>query len=148
MTALTRITDTATLMAWRAEVLRSVFGTAPDDEVLAANRRFFQKHIGDGTHIAYVATCDGRDAGCAAICLYDEMPSPDNPRGRCGYIMNVYERPEVRHKGIATELLARLIADGEAQGCGKIYLETTDMGRGVYTAIGFREMKNMLTYGN
>ena len=76
----------------------------------------------------------------------DELPSPDNSSGRCGYIMNMYVRPGFRSEGIATDLLKRLIADAEENNCGKIYLETTDMGRCVYIGAGFREMKDMMKY--
>lgn len=146
MTDYIRITDVSTLMEWRREVLACVFGSEPEDTLLESNRKYYLKHIADGSHIAYVAAKDGAEAGCGAICLYDEMPSPDNRSGRCGYIMNMYVRPGFRHEGIASGLLQRLIADARAAGCGKIYLETTDMGREVYFGSGFSDMKDMMKY--
>ena len=44
----------------------------------------------DGTHMAFVATVYAEDAGCGGICISDGLPSPDNPSGRCTYLMNIY----------------------------------------------------------
>lgn len=147
MIELKRTTDVDLLMKWREEVLRCVFAVSPDKELMDANREYFRTHLADGSHIAYIARREGVDAGCGAVCLYDEMPSPDNRSGRCGYIMNMYVRPEFRHRGVATELLRRLVTDARENGCGKIYLETTEMGRSLYAELGFKEMKDMMKYG-
>ncbi len=146
MIEIQRITDIARLMRWRAEVLESVFGAEPSADVLTANREYYEAHVADGSHMAFVAVDDGAEAGCGAACAYDEMPSPDNPSGRCFYIMNMYVRPGFRHEGVAKALLRHLIDEAHRRGCGKIYLETTDMGRRLYAHIGFRDMKDMMIY--
>lgn len=146
MTGLKRIYDIDAMMEWRREVLEEVFGMTPDEGLMSANREYYLKHMTDGTHRAYMALTDGHGVGCGAVCLYDELPSPDNPTGRCGYIMNVYVRMPYRHRGIASALVRHLIEDAKAERCGKIYLETTDMGRGVYAESGFMEMKDMMKY--
>lgn len=82
------VTALPTLMRWRAEVIESVFGEKPSKRLLVANRQYYLRHIADGSHIAVVAeTVDGCGVGCGAICLTDELPSPDNPSGRCAYLM-------------------------------------------------------------
>lgn len=146
MIELRRLPDLEMLIAWRREVLQCVFGVPPDDTLMEANRRFFIHHIADGSHLAVTASLDGAEAGCGAVCYYDEMPSPDNPSGRCAYIMNIYVREAFRHEGIATAIIKYLIEAARNSRCGKIYLETTDMGRDVYAAIGFHDMKDMMKY--
>ena len=76
----------AILMAWRREVIAEVFAQEPGSELLAANRDYYARHIDDGTHEAFVAVADGEEAGCGGLCLYQELPSPDNPTGRCAYL--------------------------------------------------------------
>lgn len=139
-------TDIETLMKWRREVLACVFGNILNDAIISANREYFLRHVPDGTHMAFLAVEEGIELGCGAVCIYDEMPSPDNETGRCGYIMNIYVRPEYRHRGVATAIIRKLIAVAKERGCGKIYLESTDMGRTVYRGIGFKEMKDMMKY--
>lgn len=146
MVALRRISDVSTLMDWRAEVIRNVFGKEPDATLLDANRQYYIRHITDGMHIAIIASCNGRDCGCGAICLSEELPSPDNPSGKCAYLMNIYVREAFRKHGIAHEIVAHLVEEAKKRGCDKIYLETTADGRSVYSILGFRDMPDMMKY--
>lgn len=68
MIEIQRITDIARLMRWRAEVLESVFGAEPSADVLTANREYYEAHVADGSHMAFVAVDDGAEAGCGAAC--------------------------------------------------------------------------------
>ena len=147
MIELTEQTDVEVLMRWRGEVLENVFGRRPDAALQTSNRDYFSKPIANGSHKALVAYKDGEEAGCGNVCFQEELPSPDNLSGRCAYIMNIYVRPKYRHSGVATEILKRLIEESQQKSCGKIYLETTEMGRSVYSEAGFREMKDMMRYG-
>lgn len=133
-----------TLMHWRAEVLRHVFGAEPSRRLLVENRRYYRTHIADGSHLAFIAAVDGTDCGCGAICLTAELPSPDNPTGRCAYLMNIYVRSEFRNRGVAHAIVERLIMEAHVRGCCKIYLETTDMGEPVYSSLGFEPMEGMM----
>lgn len=148
MIELRRLTDVDRLMQWRVEVLGCVFGAPPEPSLVEANRGYYIRHLSDGSHIAYMALLDGEEAGCGAVCIYDEMPSPDNPSGRCAYLMNIYTRAPFRKRGIASRLIDRLVNDAKDLGCGKIYLETTEMGRPLYLSLGFDAMKGFMKYGN
>lgn len=134
------------LMMWRAEVLKHVFGQVPDRRLLVANRQYYRKHIADGTHIALVAAINGKDVGCGSICLTDELPSPDNPTGHCAYLMNIYVREPYRNRGVAHAIVSALIQTAKVRQCGKIYLETTQEGRPVYESLGFHDLPDMMKY--
>ncbi len=125
MIELKRITALPTLMHWRAEVIRNVSGVEPHPRMLVANRQYYRKHIADDTHLAFVAEYDGVECGCGAVCFTEELPSPNNPTGRCAYLMNIYVRELFRNKGIAHHIITRLVDEARGRGCGKIYLETT-----------------------
>ncbi|MCM1037239.1 MAG: GNAT family N-acetyltransferase [Bacteroides sp.] len=146
MIELKQIKAIPTLMYWRGEVLEHVFGQKPDKRLLVANRRYYTAHIADASHVAFVATLDGKDAGCGAICLSEELPSPDNPSGRCAYLMNIYVREGFRGMGIAHRIVTRLVDEARSRGCDKIYLESTRDGRHVYESLGFRDMPDMMKY--
>lgn len=87
--------------------------------------------------------------GCGGLCLYDEMPSPDNPSGRCAYLMNIYVREGHRGAGIGKKIVRYLVGCALERGVTKIYLETSQCGRKLYESAGFTAMKDMmlLTYG-
>lgn len=141
-----RINDIDTLLTWRAEVIQNVFGEDADENLLEANRQYYGRHIEDSTHIAFIAILDGKECGCGAVCLSDELPSPDNQSGKCAYLMNIYVREAFRNKGVAHAIVRRLIEVAFENGCGKIYLETTADGKSVYSSLGFRDMPDMMKY--
>lgn len=147
MTQIRSITSLEELMEWRKEVIVNVFGANADDSLLETNRRYYMTHIPDRSHIAIVASFDGIDCGCGAVCFSEELPSPDNPDGKCAYLMNIYVREAYRNKGIAHRIVRRLLDLATERGCDKIYLETTDDGRPLYHSLGFRDMTDMMIYG-
>lgn len=146
MVALKVIKEIPTLMRWRAEVIEHVFGLRADERLLLANKRFYEKHIADDTHYAIEADYAGEPCGCGAVCFTEELPSPDNPSGRCAYLMNIYVREQHRQHGLAHKIVANLIEESRRRGCDKIYLETTDDGRSVYQSLGFRDLPDIMKY--
>lgn len=144
MIELKEVSALPTLMRWRAEVIEHVFGQKPGRRLLVANRQYYRKHIADNTHISYVAVYDGEEAGCGSLCLTDELPSPDNATGRCAYLMNIYVRRQYRRHGIGHAIVATLLNEAKARDCGKIYLETTPIGRSVYESLGFTDLADMM----
>lgn len=143
---LRQIREVPALMCWREEVIRNVFGSEPDNQLLEANRDYYSRHISDGSHIAFVAEYNGDECGCGGVCLTEELPSPDNPTGRCAYLMNIYVRKNFRNRGIAHRIVMRLIEEAKKHDCGKIYLETTADGKPVYSSVGFEDMPDMMKY--
>ncbi|MDE6556880.1 MAG: GNAT family N-acetyltransferase [Duncaniella sp.] len=148
MAEIRKISDIDELMLWRSEVIRHVFGEDADDDLLSENRCYYVRHITDGTHIAIIASSDGRDCGCGGCCFSDELPSPDNPTGKCAYLMNIYVREEFRNKGLAHQIVSWLVEESQNRGCGKIYLESTADGKPVYTSLGFHDMADMMKYSD
>lgn len=147
MLQITQISAIPTLMRWRAEVLREVFGGEPGARLLVANRQYYRQHSADGSHLAFVARDEsGEECGCGSVCFSDELPSPDNPTGRCAYLMNIYVRRPFRRRGYGHQIVKRLIEEAKQRNCGKIYLETTGEGRPVYVSLGFRELPDMMKY--
>jgi GNAT superfamily N-acetyltransferase len=59
------------------------------------------------------------------------------------YICNVYVKPEFRRKGIAKALTLHAVAWARAKGCDVVRLRTSDMGRPVYTSVGFEQSNEM-----
>ena len=45
---------------------------------------------------------------------YHEMPSPDNPNGKCACLMNIYARPPFRRQGIGDRIVCWLIGQAAA----------------------------------
>lgn len=139
--------DIELLVAWRMEVLHEVFSIPQSqsiEELERENRNYYQKALQTGSHIACFACLDDRIIGCGGICLYQEMPSPDNPTGKCAYLMNIYTRLPFRKQGVGEMLVNWLIRQAEERGISKIYLETSESGKCLYEKIGFVPMQDMM----
>lgn len=144
MIKIEQVVDMPTLLKWRREVIENVFEEIPSEELMERNESYYRRHIPDATHLAFVAFEDEQETGCGSVCLTEELPSPDNPSGKCGYLMNIYVREPFRERGIAHAIVLRLIEEAKIRGCGKIYLETTSLGRHVYESTGFKDLPDMM----
>ena len=141
------LTELDTLIEWRMEVLRCVFSIPADTdttELRKANIDYYKRALADDTHIACFAEQNGKIVGCGGLCLYDEMPSPDNPTGHCAYLMNIYVRPAHQGHGTGKRIVRWLVGAALARGIKKIYLETSEAGRLLYSVLGFSDMKDMM----
>ena len=58
----------------------------------------------------------------------------------------MYTDPEYRRKGIAKELLSRVIEEARAYGGGTVQITASDMGVKLYTAYGFTHNGNFMQY--
>lgn len=123
------LSDLDELMAWRMEVLHDVFDIPQNTDVSElrnANLEYYRRALPVGSHIACFAMYGGKKVGCRGICLQEEMPSPDNPSGKCAYLMNIYVRPAFRRLHIGTTIVDWLIDEARKKGAEKIYLETSE----------------------
>ena len=142
------IQDLNVLMQWRMEVLHEVFSIPSERSVteleygkspLLSNRTAARADI-----LPVFAYVGEEIVGCGGICLYHEMPSPDNLNGKCAYLMNIYTRPQFRGHGIGNRIVRWLVEQARQRHISKIYLETSDKGRPLYQTIGFADMKDMM----
>ncbi len=131
------------IMDWRMEVLSEVFSEwnkKNQEELYQANFRYYSNMLPKGQHITVFAEKCDETIGCGGVCIYREMPSPDNPNGLCAYLMNIYVRKEYRGQGTANKIVSYLINCAKDLGANKIYLETSECGRKLYESMGFVDM--------
>ena len=143
------LADLELLTEWRMTVLREVFSVPLSDpmpELERKNRRYYQTALQTEGHIACFAYVGNEIIGCGGVCLYQEMPSPDNPGGGCAYLMNIYTRPEFRGRGAGKKIVNWLIGQAAQRGITKIYLETSVSGRPLYQKMGFTEMRGYMRF--
>ncbi len=147
--------DMELLLSLRMEVLSNVFAVEKkeltDDEwedIRKQNEEYYTEEFGKSGHIACALYASGKLAGCGGVCLYREMPSPDNRSGRCAYLMNIYVRKEFRRQGFAKEICNYLIERSVDAGAEKIYLESSDMAVSLYRSLGFEDMNGYMKLKN
>jgi len=145
------INDIELLIQLRMEVLADVFkkdfekiSPAEIENLKQENKNYYLNRLATEEHIACVVYNENNILGCGGMCLYNEMPSPDNINGKCAYLMNIYVKPKYRKQGIGKKICSWLIERAKSKNITKIYLETSDTAKVMYEKLGFEEMKNYL----
>jgi len=133
----TNKSDIELLMNIRLEMLREVNNLADDyeyDEAFVAESR---KYFEEGDQTTVVAFDDDLPVGCASISYIRIMPTFDHPTGCRAHLMNVYTEANHRRKGISKAMIELLIEEAKEKGVTEISLDSTEMGRPLYEALGF-----------
>ena len=106
--------------------------------IYAKTLDFFKRNIESGAHIAFTCEHDRQMIATAGITLFEIMPTTKYPNGKAARLMNMYVEPLYRSRGIAKELLNRVVAYAKEHQIGKIMLNPSQMGKSLYENYGFQ----------
>ena len=76
----------------------------------------------------------------------EKPPYYECPSGRIGLLSSMFTDPHYRRRGIAKELLTRVVDEARAYGCGTVQITASDMGVLLYTDFGFVKNGNFMQY--
>lgn len=68
------------------------------------------------------------------------------PNGKIGLLSSMFTANDYRRRGIAKELLTRVVNEAKAYGCGCVQITASDMGVLLYTDFGFVKNGNFMQY--
>lgn len=111
-------------------------GIDPAD-IRGDTREYFIKQLTGFHFAAFFVEIAGEVVGTGGIVVYDVPPSPSNPSGAEGYIMNMYTMPEHRGHGVAHAVLDSLIDHAYKEGARRVWLRSSESGQRVYKHYGF-----------
>ena len=114
-------------------------GINPDNDIDEELRDFFQNAFLSGSIIQFLAVNQGEVIASGAIVIYSFPPSYTNKSGKKAYVTNMYTRKDNRGKGIATNILSKLVEEAKSLGISKMWLGASVLGRPVYKKFGFQE---------
>ena len=123
-----------------------------DETALAAMKAtsepFFAKGLANGSYVGWLAENPLKEviAGGGLI-VFEYHSSPADPFPRRPVIVNMYTEPGYRRRGIARELMKRMLAWCRTEGFGSVVLHASEDGRPLYESLGFEptnEMRLML----
>jgi GNAT superfamily N-acetyltransferase len=109
----------------RIEFLEAVNPKTCDGGIRRSIEEYFKRNLANGS-------------------VYEVPPSILNVSGRAAYISNMYTIKGYRHRGICHVLFQKLIDEAKARGCGRVYLNATDMGKPIYEGFGFKPAGDQL----
>ena len=137
--------DLETFIALRVAQLREE-GAREELDLRPALRDYYRRHLADGTFVSWLAVTEGRIIGTSGMSFVEKPPYFGCPTGRIGLLSSVYTAPEHRRRGIARELLRRVVAEARAYGCGAVQITASDMGVLLYSDFGFVKNGNFMQY--
>lgn len=121
-------------------------GAKEEIDLVPALKDYYTRHMADGTFVSWLAF-DGDDIiGTSGMSFVEKPPYFGCPSGRIGLLSSMFTNPNYRRKGIAKELLARVVNNARDYGCGTIQITASDMGVILYTDFGFVHNGNFMHY--
>ena len=105
---------------------------------------FFQEFIPVNKFQGWVAVNSHGDiVSNIGLIIDHHPPSPRNLSGKIAYLMNLCTLSNYRRQGIARKLLDEALTTIKQMGIKKVTLHATELGKGLYTQLGFTNTSEM-----
>ena len=137
--------DLDTFIQMRIAQLREE-GATEDIDLRASLMDYYRRHMADGTFVSWLALDGERIVGTSGMSFVEKPPYFSCPTGRIGLLSSMYTDPGYRRRGIARELLKRVVEEARAYNCGSVQITASDMGVLLYTDFGFVKNGNFMQY--
>ena len=121
-------------------------GAKEDIDLKPALLDYYKRHMKDGTFVSWLASDGNNTIGTSGMSFVEKPPYFGCPSGKIGLLSSMFTNPNYRRKGIAKELLSRVINEAKQYGCGTIQITASDMGVKLYTDFGFEHNSNFMQY--
>ena len=121
-------------------------GATEDIDLIPALQDYYRRHMADGTFVSWLAVDGEKIVGTSGMSFVEKPPYFGCPNGKMGLLSSMFTDPEYRRRGIAKELLSRVIGEARDYGCGVVQITASDMGVLLYTEFGFVKNGNFMQY--
>ena len=121
-------------------------GATEDIDLVPVLKDYYIRHMADGTFVSWLAMDGDEIIGTSGMSFVEKPPYFGCPSGRIGLLSSMFTNPNYRRKGIAKELLSRVVDEAKKYGCGTVQITASDMGVKLYTDFGFKHNDNFMHY--
>ena len=121
-------------------------GAKEDIDLRPALENYYNRHMEDGTFVSWLAFDGEQIIGTSGMSFVEKPPYFGCPSGKLGLLSSMFTNPNYRRKGIARELLSRVVEEARKYGCGTVQITASDMGVKLYTDFGFVHNNNFMQY--
>lgn len=119
-------------------------GAKEDIDLVPALQDYYTRHMADGTFVSWLALDGEKIVGTSGMSFVEKPPYFGCPSGKMGLLSSMFTDPDYRRKGIAKELLSRVVEEARTYGCGTVQITASDMGVLLYTDFGFVKNGNFM----
>lgn len=121
-------------------------GAKEDIDLRPALKEYYLRHLADGTFVSWLAFDGEKIVGTSGMSFVEKPPYFACPSGKIGLLSSMFTNPDYRRKGIARELLSRVVKEAKDYGCKTVQITASDMGVKLYTDFGFVHNQNFMQY--
>lgn len=133
--------DIEYLTKLRLAYLIEDYGTVDEKELAIIESDlpgYFYKNLNKNI-FAYLGRDEQEVVACALLLVVEKPMSPAFINGKTGTVLNVYTKPEYRHKGYAKKLINMLLKDAADMDLSVVELKATEDGYSLYKWAGFKD---------
>jgi GNAT superfamily N-acetyltransferase len=121
-------------------------GAKPTFDLAPSLYAFYEKHIDDDTFISWLALDGEKLVATSGMSFVEKPPYYANPSGKIGLLSSMYTIKPYRRRGIAKQLLDKVVNEARQYGCGAVHITASDMGVLLYKDYGFKKNGNFMQY--
>lgn len=121
-------------------------GATEDLDLKPALKDYYNRHMADGTFISWLAVDGDKIVGTSGMSFIEKPPHFGCPNGKIGLLSSMFTSNDYRRRGIAKELLSRVVNEAKEYGCNSVQITASDMGVLLYTDFGFTKNGNFMQY--
>ena len=121
-------------------------GATEEIDLVPYLKDYYNKHMADGTFVSWLALDGDTIVGTSGMSFVERPPIFGCPNGKMGILSSMFTHPNYRRKGIAKELLTRVVDEAKEYGCGTVQITASDMGVKLYSAFGFKYNEKYMYY--
>lgn len=133
------VEDVILLTELRLAYLKEDYGELSKNDIEIISRDlpdYFKKNLNRNI-FCYLIREGEEIVACAFLLVVEKPMSPAFITGRTGTVLNVYTKPQFRHKGYAKEIMNKLLSDAKEKNLSVVELKATEDGYGLYQSVGF-----------
>ncbi|MBR5748874.1 MAG: GNAT family N-acetyltransferase, partial [Prevotella sp.] len=86
-------------------------GATEDVDLAPALRDYYVRHMKDGSFVSWIAMDGEKIVGTSGMSFVEKPPYFGCPSGKIGLLSSMFTDPDYRRKGIAKELLSRVVEE-------------------------------------
>lgn len=139
------VADLATIMRHRRGMFYDMgfCDRAALDAMEATSAMFIKTGLEDGSYRAWLGEVKGAVVVGGGLVIVGYPSTPQDPKPRRAWILNVYTEQEHRHRGFAKAIVETIVVWCRTQGFASVSLHASDAGRHLYEVLGFTPTNEM-----